>query len=131
MSAPSFSTSWQGTGLGAHAGDATLRIERGPVARGVVADGVGDDIAVVQIGKPLVEALRLVGGTVVTRREAGITGELQPRLEAGGEVVEAADRLGARVDQEHRDRHQLAMGAVDPGGVGRTAPRPPAPAHRP
>ena len=55
-----------------------------------MADGVGADVAVVQVGEAFVEIRRVVGGAVVAVLEASLEIELQAGLETEGEVAEAA-----------------------------------------
>jgi hypothetical protein len=104
-----------GQRIGENARHAVLGVERGPVARGVVADGEGADITIVQVAKPFVEALGVIGRAVVAVLEALREVELQPRLETEDDVAEAAQRLGASVDQKDRHREQFAFDPVDVG----------------
>ena len=83
-----------------------------------MSDCEGADVAVVQVGEAFVEIRRVVGGAVVAVFEASLEVELQTGLEAEGEVAETAQRLRAGIDEEYRDRQQLAFDAVDAGGDG-------------
>ena len=107
-----------GQRIGENARHAALGVGRGPVAGGVVADGEGADVAIMQVGEPFVEAFGVIGRAIVAVFEALREVELQPRLETEDDVAETAQRLGAGVDQKDRDRQQLAFDPVDAGRLG-------------
>ena len=102
-----------GQRIGENARHAALGVGRDPVAGRVVADGEGADVAVVKVGKPFVEVRRLVRGAIVAVFEASFEVELQTGLETEGDVAKTAQRLRSGIDEEHRDREQLAFDAVD------------------
>ena len=91
--------------IGEDAGHALLGVRRCPVARGIVTDGEGADVAVVQVREAFVEIRRVVGGAVVAVFEASLEVELQTGLEAEGEIAETAQCLRAGIDEEYRDGH--------------------------
>jgi len=76
--------------VGKHAGHAAPGVRRGPVAGGVVPDGVRADIAVMQVGEAFVEIRRVVGSAVVPVFGASLEVELQTGLKREGEVAEPA-----------------------------------------
>ena len=109
-----------GQRIGENACHAVLGVERGPVARGVVADGEGTDVPIVQIGEAFVETLGVIGGAVVAALEALREVELQPRLETEDDVAERRSASGRALTRK-TDTASSSVYPVDAGGLRRRA----------